>query len=131
VCNGNNRRNKNRIRPFPEYENKLTNNPDISYRSKANQPGYFCFKCGFNNKHKLTDVNQFCDYCGSEFFVCPISKAKFSLGDQFGQCLNCDSLFHLHHLESWFEANQYCPMCKSVLHEIRTGEVGFNFVKVY
>jgi hypothetical protein len=93
-------------------------------------PGIYCFICGFNNPINSDQKITFCQNCGAKIQLCPISKLEFNPGDEFGQCTNCATVFHLKHLKSWLLSNQRCPICKSTLSEIATGIVGVNSIKL-
>jgi rRNA maturation endonuclease Nob1 len=131
MCGRNSRHNKRRNHRFQPYEDQYYINPDRSVETQLAPviSGVYCFGCGFNNPNNLEKEIQFCQYCGLKFLTCPISKAKFELQDDFGQCASCFTVFHLHHIKLWLKTDQFCPICKNKTKELLIGEVGINTIK--
>lgn len=85
----------------------------------------YCLNCGqtFNS-----DNIKYCDNCGLEIKVCPISRNKFRTGDSFAQCPKCQTVFHYHHLTDWLNSDNRCPYCRKNLNFIHKGIVGINSI---
>ncbi len=85
----------------------------------------YCFNCGqtFNS-----DNIKFCNNCGVEIQVCPISRNKFRIGERFAQCPNCQTVYHYHHLIDWLNNNDRCPNCRNKINSIHKGIVGMNYI---
>ncbi len=103
----------------------------MSTRFQENQTPYiyedllYCLNCGqtFNS-----DNIKFCNKCGYEIQVCPVSRNKFRPGDNFAQCPLCYTMFHYHHLKDWLNNDARCPICRQKLDSIHTGTIGINFI---
>ena len=85
----------------------------------------YCLNCGqtFNS-----DKIKFCNNCGSEIQICPISRNKFRTGDNFAQCPSCQTVFHYHHLTDWLNNDNSCPNCREKINSILKGTIGVNYI---
>ncbi|MHA2097353.1 MAG: RING finger domain-containing protein [Candidatus Kariarchaeaceae archaeon] len=85
----------------------------------------YCLNCGqtFNS-----DNVKFCNKCGSEIQICPVSRNIFRTGDNFAQCPLCGTVFHYHHLTDWLRNNNRCPNCREKLDSIHRGIIGINYL---
>lgn len=83
----------------------------------------FCHKCNFAQNTKNAD---FCQQCGNELQVCPISKMKFSSNQEFVQCMNCNWIFHKSHMDNWMVKKRSCPICNGAPEDMIVGHVGIN-----
>jgi predicted amidophosphoribosyltransferase len=92
-----------------------------------NEGFFYCFNCG--QTFNFNEVN-YCDHCGFEIQVCPISRNKFKIGDDFAQCPKCSTIFHYHHLINWLQNNNRCPNCQEQLDSILRGKIGRNQIKI-
>lgn len=81
----------------------------------------YCYNCGFSQNIK---GSTFCNQCGFELKICPISKMKFSIDQETVQCTNCNWIFHKAHMDSWMLNKQSCPVCKTSPDLMILGKVG-------
>lgn len=85
----------------------------------------YCFNC---DKTFNTENIKFCNNCGGELLINPISRNNLRTGNRFAQCPRCNTLFHYHHLTNWLENDDRCPNCRESSDSIVNGTVGVNFI---
>lgn len=85
----------------------------------------YCLNCGQTFD---SDNIKFCNKCGYEFQICPVSRNKFRTGDNFAQCPICNTVFHYHHLTDWLYNDDRCPNCRETIDSIHTGIIGINYI---
>lgn len=83
----------------------------------------YCHNCSFSQNIKNA---KFCQQCGIELLVCPISKMKFSINQEFVQCKNCKWIFHKPHMDKWMVKSNFCPICKGPPNQMIVGVTSVN-----
>jgi uncharacterized paraquat-inducible protein A len=120
VC-GTNRRTRLIIDQEYTRNNFGDNQNQLESKIQANTNNIYCHNCSFSQNIQGA---TFCNQCGFELKICPISKMKFSINQETVQCMNCNWIFHKMHMDSWMLKKQSCPVCRASPDQMILGKVG-------
>ncbi|MEA2069891.1 MAG: RING finger domain-containing protein [Asgard group archaeon] len=63
------------------------------------------------------DTEKLHDYQGkTNGKKCAICKLAFDEEEQILQCPHCGAYFHISHIYRWLKDNNFCPICKKIIH---------------
>ena len=87
----------------------------VSISTPQTQKNSDQFQCP-NCHNKISKTNSFCQFCGQKIEKCPICQLPL-ITDSPSSCPQCNSKFHLNHLQEVIKVTGKCPVCKTNLQE--------------
>lgn len=122
---GSNRRTRILMKQNYSRNNVIDNQFEFESNFQVDTNFNFCHNCNYSQNIKQA---KFCQKCGVELLVCPISKMKFSINQEFVQCKNCKWVFHKTHMDKWMVKSNSCPICKNPPSQMIAGVISANSV---